>query len=507
MSAAGGSSIRPREPGGGGDGDITRDCEDRRVPRLSPTGWQNGGMDESRLRSRSLWLDQLDGPIVPRHRLDGDTEVDVAIVGGGFTGLWTAYSLLEADPSLRVIVIEREVVGFGASGRNGGWCIGELAGGLPKALKRFDDYEARRMTRAIMDTVDAVGKVVADEGIDCGFTKGGAIRVAGNGAQLARQRREVKLYANHGFEDDVVPLGLAEASRRLNASKVLGGIHQVHAARIQPARLARGLADAVERLGGRIVEHTSVIRIQPGTPASAVTGSGVVSAEIVVRATEAYTKTLADHQRTVLPAYALMVATEPLSDHLWSQIGLGDRETFADDRHMVIYGQRTDDGRVAFGGRGIQYRFGSRLDDKAESRASVHEDIVEVLCSLLPVLRGVEITHRWGGPLGISRDFQPGVLLDRTQGLASAGGYGGEGVAAANLAGRTLAELITEPGSNGALSSLPWVGHRSRRWPFEPARWLGVRAASWSADHADHVEDRRDRASVISMTTSKLFGV
>lgn len=462
-------------------------------------------MEEAHLRSRSLWFDQLEGPLTARPPLDADTDVDVAIVGGGFTGLWTAYSLLAADPKLRVLVIERDVVGFGASGRNGGWCVGELAGGLSAAMKRYGDYDGRRMTRSIMDSVDAVGKVVADEGIDCGFAKGGVIRVAGNGAQLSRQRREARLYRNNGFEDDVVELGLSEASSRLNAAKVLGGIHQVNAARIQPARLAVGLAAAVERMGGRIVEQTPVVRIEPGQPATAVTRTGVVRAEVVVRATEGYTTTLAGQARQVLPLYVLMVATEPLSDHVYSQIGLTHREVFADDRHMVVYGQRTDDGRIAFGARGVTYGFGSRLDERLESRPRVFEDIVEVLWGLLPVLRGVDITHRWGGALGMTRDAQPGVVFDKEQGLAWAGGYVGEGVAAANLAGRTLADLIT--GESGECAQLPWVGHRSRRWAPEPLRWTGVRAGHWLADHADRVEDRRDRPSVLGSTVGKVLGI
>ena len=468
---------------------------------------QNGPMDEAHLRSRSLWWDQIDGPLTARPRLDADTDVDVAIVGGGFTGLWTAYSLLEADPSLNVLVIEGEVVGFGASGRNGGWCVGELAGGFPAAKKRWGDFEGRKMTRAIMDTVDVVGKVVADEGIECGFSKGGAVRVAGNGAQLDRQRKEVRLYANNGFENDVVELDLSEAARRLNASKVLGGLYQVHAARIQPAALARGLAEAVEKRGGRIVEQTKVIRIDSGSPASAVTESGVVTAPTVVRATEGYTRTLAGQSRTLLPIYVQMVATEPLSEHIWGQIGLAEREVFADDRHLVIYGQRTEDGRLAFGSQGAAYAFGSRLNEKLEQNENVSEDIAETLCSLLPVLRGVEITHRWGGVLGMARDSQPGVVLDRTQGLAWAGGYGGEGVAAANLAGRCLADLITKPGEKTELTALPWVGHRSRGWEPEPLRWLGVHAAQGAAAHADRVEDRKDRPSLLSAVTTGIFGV
>jgi glycine/D-amino acid oxidase-like deaminating enzyme len=464
-------------------------------------------MEPQDARSRSLWLEQLDEPLLPRPALDGDRDVDVAIIGGGYTGLWTAHSLLSSDPSLRVLVVERSVVGFGASGRNGGWCIGQLAGGLAGAVGRHGRDGGVRMTRAIMDTVDVVGKVVADADIDCGFTKGGAVRIAGNGAQLARQRREVAMYREHGFgEDDIVALGLDGASQRLNAAKTLGGIHEVHAARVQPARLARGLAVAVERLGGAIVEETAVTEVVPGEPATVVTDHGRVRAEVVVRGTEAYTTQLPGSERDLVPLYALMVATEPLPDHAWGQIGLADHEVFADDRHLVIYGQRTTDGRIAFGARGVGYGYGSRIDPRRETSSSMHDEIVDVLYALLPVLHGVEITHRWGGVLAAPRDWQPAVVLDRPRGLAWAGGYVGEGVAAANLAGRTLAELITQPGANGELATLPWVGHRARRWEPEPLRWLGIRSALWAADRADRVEDRTDRASLLMAGVDRLLG-
>ena len=201
-----------------------------------------------------------------------------------------------------------------------------------------------------------------------------------------------------------------------------------------------------------------------------------------------------------------MVATEPLPDHAWGQIGLGDSEVFADDRTLIVYGQRTTDGRIAFGARGAPYGYGSRTDRRIETSQSVHDEIVDVLTGLLPVLHGVEITHRWGGVLGAPRDLQPSVVLDRKRGLAWAGGYVGEGVAASNLAGRTLAELITSPGEESELTTLPWVGHRARSWEPEPLRWLGIKGASWIAERADRVEDRTDRPSLLMGAVDRITG-
>jgi glycine/D-amino acid oxidase-like deaminating enzyme len=465
-------------------------------------------VDEQALRSRSLWLDQLAGPISVRPSLAGDTDVDVAIVGGGYSGLWSAYSLLRADPTLRVLVIEREMVGFGASGRNGGWCVGEIAGGLGGAVATWGREAGISMTRAIIDTVGEIGRVVAAEGIECGFEPGGVLRLARTQPQLRRQRDEIDEYRHHGFGDDVLrSLTAGEAFDRLSATAVLGGLHYAPGARVQPALLARGLAEVVERLGGTIVEHTGAIDVQPGSAAarpSVVTDRGVVRADVVVRATEAYTRDLPGMRRVMVPLYSLMVATAPLESAVWQSIGLRRYETFADDRRMVIYGQRTTDDRIAFGGRGAPYRFGSGIDPATESRSDVHDRIADALVELFPQLDGVEITHRWGGVLGVPRDWRPSVGLDRSTGLAWAGGYVGEGVAAANLAGRTIADLVVRPDSE--LVALPWVQHRSRRWEPEPLRWAAINGARRLAGWIDDRESDQGRTPRLASVLDRIVG-
>ncbi|MDH3426282.1 MAG: FAD-binding oxidoreductase, partial [Acidimicrobiia bacterium] len=318
-------------------------------------------MSDDRYRSRSFWLDDMPGPLDPRPPLAGDSQVDIAIVGGGYTGLWTAYYLLRLDPTLRVLVIEKEIVGFGASGRNGGWCVGELAAGPDRHQEVAGNDAARRFLHQLFDSVDEVGRVAEGEAIDCHFAKGGTIRLARNAAQLARQRQEVDHHQGEfGLtDDDVRLLDGDEARGHLNASGVIGGLFFAHAAALHPTRLVRGLGDAVERLGATIAEQTAATAIEPGR---VVTDRGTVRADVVVRALEGYTASLDSHRRTLTPLYSLMVATEPLPDDAWAEIGLAERQTFADDRHMVIYGQRTADGRIAFGGRGAPYGFGSRID-------------------------------------------------------------------------------------------------------------------------------------------------
>jgi glycine/D-amino acid oxidase-like deaminating enzyme len=453
-------------------------------------------------------LEQLDRPLAVRPALDGDRDVDVAIVGGGYSGLWSAHALCRADPTLRVLVIEREMIGFGASGRNGGWCVGELAGGLGGAVATWGRDPGVAMTRAIIDTVGEIGRTVEDEGIDCGFDAGGVVRLARTRPQLDRQRGELDEYRHHGLGDEVLrELDSGEAASRLAATDVLGGLFYAPAARVQPARLARGLADAVERRGVSIVENTAVLDVVAGSTAArpmAVTDRGTVRADVIVRATEAYTRDLPGLRRALVPLYSLMVATEPLDAGTWESIGLDRREVFADDRRMVIYGQRTTDDRIAFGGRGAPYRFGSGIDPATESWSDVHQRIVATLVDLLPQLSGAEITHRWGGVLGVPRDWRPSVGLDRATGLAWVGGYVGEGVAAANLAGRTIADLVLRPDSS--LVALPWVQHRSPRWEYEPLRWTAINGARRLAGWIDGREAGRGRTPRLASVLDRIVG-
>ncbi len=442
----------------------------------------------------ALWLDQL-GSIEKRSPLSGDTEVDVAIVGGGFSGLWTAYYLSRLDPTLSIMIIEKYFCGYGASGRNGGWAEGGLAVGPEKYAQWSSMDEAMRLTRAMHDTVDEIGRVAAAENIACGYAKGGWIRLARNDPQERRQRRETSAANAHGEL-----LDSNEARRYLNATDVRSGIYSADCAALDPARLTRGLADAVEAAGVVIVEGTAVSRVDPK---QVTTDRGTVRAEVVVRATEAYTRDLEGERRTLLPVYSLMVATEPLPDDLFEEIGLDGRPTFSDDRFMVIYGQRTEDNRLAFGGRGVPYHFGSAITSRAETHEGSHALIRQTLIDMLPVLNDVRFTHRWGGVLGIPRDWVPGLHFDQTTGFGVLGGYVGEGVAAANLAGRTMAELIH--GADTERTTLPWVGHKVRRWEPEPLRWLGVRSSRRILAAADDREDTTGKDATVAYKISQLL--
>jgi len=453
--------------------------------------------------SASLWQAALPSPATPRPPLPGSLDADIAIVGAGYTGLWTAYYLKKADPALRIVVLEAEHAGFGASGRNGGWCSALFPSSLTKVAKVAGSKEgARALQLALNATVDEVGAVVEAEGIDCHYAKGGTIVLARSQVQLERAREEIAEYREFGFgEEDHRLLTAEQARAEIGATDVLGATYTPHCAAIQPALLVRGLAEAVERMGVEIYEQTPVTSIWDGRARSP---RGDVNAETVVRATEGYTTTIAQFRRTLAPVYSLMLATEPLSDEQWAQIGLNRRQTFSDGRHLIIYGQRTADGRLAFGGRGAPYHFGSSIKPGHDVDARVHAELKRVLDELFPVLRETRVDYTWGGALGVPRDWFASVGFDPTLKLAYAGGYVGDGVGAANLAGRTLADLIG--GRRTELTSLPWVGHHSPKWEVEPFRWLGANLGLRVMDSADAEEARTGRPSRRAALFARFLG-
>ncbi len=455
-----------------------------------------------RYRSLSFWHDTVPGTLAAADPLPGDTEADVAIVGAGFTGLWTAYYLAKRDPGLRIVVCEREIAGFGASGRNGGWCSALFPASLAKLARMASRDAAIAMQRAMHDTVDEVGRAAAAEGIDCHWAKGGTVMLARSPVQLERARAEVEEAREFGFEDaDLRLLSAPEARSMAAATAVLGGTYTPHCAAIHPARLARGLASAVRRAGVSIFERTPVLEIQPG---QVITPFGTVRARHVVRATEGYTPGLAGLRREIVPVFSLMIATEPLPAAVWDQIGLASRPTFGDLRHLIIYGQRTADGRFAFGGRGAPYHLGSSVRPSYDQVPAVFAALRRTLAELFPVLGNVPVTHHWGGPIGISRDWCASVGLDPQTGLGWAGAYVGDGVSTTNLAGRTLADLIT--GTDSAITRLPWVGHRSPQWEPEPLRWLGLNAGLQVMSLADRQEARSGRPSRAAEFMGRFLG-
>jgi glycine/D-amino acid oxidase-like deaminating enzyme len=455
-------------------------------------------------RDRSFWLDTVPGTLAPREPLTSQTQADVVIVGAGFTGLWTAYYVARRDPGLRIVICEQAIAGFGASGRNGGWCSALFPASAAKLARMSGRDGAIAMQRAMQETVNEVGRVAAAEGIDCHFEKGGTVMLARSPAQLERAQAEVEEAREFGLgEEDLRLLTASEASAMAGATKVAGGTFTPHCAAIHPARLVRGLAEVIGRLPSvSLYERTPVTRLEPGLVTCA--NGATVRARYVIRATEGYTPSLAGYQRAVAPVYSLMIATEPLPAPAWEKIGLAGRPTFGDLRHLIIYGQRTADGRLAFGGRGAPYHLGSRIRPSYDQVPSVFSALRRTLAEMFPVLGDVPVSHHWGGPLAIPRDWCASVGLDPATGIGWAGGYVGDGVSTTNLAGRTLADLVT--GADSDLVRLPWVGHRSPEWEPEPLRWLGLNAGLKVMGVADREEARTGRPSRAARFMGRFLG-
>lgn len=431
--------------------------------------------------ARPLWSDAADGRRRPA--LLGDLEVDVAVVGAGLSGLWTARELLLCEPSLRVAVLEAREVGFGASGRNGGWCSGDLPLTLDELSEAVGRDAAMRLQCDAFAAVDGVGRAVAEEGIECDWAREGSLVVATNPAHVGRLRAAEVAWRRHGFgPDDVRFEQPDEVTARVRTAESHGGLFNSHCAVLHPRRLVDGLARAVESRGGTIHERTPAAADGRGTLR---TPGGRVRAGRTIWATEAYGPV----DRRVVPLYSLMVATEPLAASAWDEIGWNRRVAVADGRNMVTYAQRTADGRIAFGGRGAPYHLGSRVRDRFDSVARVHRRLAGSIAAMFPAAASAAITHRWGGALAAPRDWRARVV--RTADGAVVGGYVGDGVALSYLAGRTAAHAVLDDGHD--LLGSPLVSSPGPRWEPEPVRWAGINGLLALTSLADAVEARTRR--------------
>jgi glycine/D-amino acid oxidase-like deaminating enzyme len=454
----------------------------RQHPLSSGAGVPNGGV--------SYWYASTTTPQY-RAPLARDTDADVCIAGAGLTGLWTAYYLKQAAPDLRIVVLEREFAGFGASGRNGGW----LSADLSASRERYAATHGRRSVTDLLDamraSVDEVIAVAGAEEIDADVVKGGVLRVARNRSQLGRLREAMERERVWGARpEDLRWLSPGELNERVVVAGALGATFSPHGARVQPAKLVRGLAAAVERLGVVIREQTTVREIGPR---AARCDHGTVRARFVLRCLEGFTASIKGARRSWLPMNSSMIVTDPLSEADWNRIGWSGAELLGDFAHAYMYAQRTADGRIALGGRGVPYRYGSRTDQRGVTQHRTIHGLTRLLHDMFPGIGHVPIAHAWCGVLGVPRDWCATVSLDRATGIGFAGGYVGNGLTASNLAGRTLADLVL--GMDSTLTRLPWVDRQVRRWEPEPIRWLGVQAMYLLYRVADRRESERELAA------------
>ncbi|MEU6408857.1 FAD-binding oxidoreductase [Microbispora sp. NPDC046933] len=461
----------------------------------------NGGL--------SFWYRQIGIP-GQRPALPGSRDYDVAIVGGGYTGMWTAYYLKKAQPDLRIAILEKEFAGFGASGRNGGWLSAEFAGSRERHAAARGRQAMIDLQHAMFTAVGEVIEVAKAEGIDADIHKGGLIHVATNPAQDRRTRANLAALRTWGFaEQDMRLLTADELGERIRVAGALSATYSPHCARIQPAKLAVGLARVVSGLGVDIFENTTVTEILPRSAgragkAAAVTDRGTVTAEYVIRATEGFTASIKGQHRQWLPMNSSMIVTEPLSDEVWERIGWRGYELLGDEAHAYCYAQRTADGRIAIGGRGVPYRYGSRTDVRGATQPQTVAALWKILTTLFPATAKAKIQHSWCGVLGVPRDWCSTVHVDHTTGLGWAGGYVGSGVTTTNLAGRTLRDLVLRQDTE--LTALPWVGRQVRQWEPEPLRWIGVQLIYSLFRTADRRETRMENTSAYARLANLISG-
>jgi len=451
-------------------------------------------------RALSLWHDSVRDDLVPREALtaaERSRHWDVIIMGAGYTGLWTALSLVEQSPTTKILIVEKEITGFGASGRNGGW-VSALFPTSTKALVTKHGLEAATALRqAMVECVSSVGAWASKLDIDCHFVHGGTTTLVRKDIHHSRARATLDEAALVGVDKPQ----WKEPGETVQASQSQGAVFTPDCARIHPAELVRGLARSADQAGIRIAEQTHVVDYRRGVVS---TTSGDVRGDIIIDAMEGYRSQLKQTKRVSLPLYSLMIATEPLPDSVFDAIGLPHGMTFADYRSLVIYGQRTADNRIAFGGRGAPYHWGSTISPSYDRVPRVFVALEKTLKELFPQIGTASITHTWGGVLGVPRDWHASVTLDTATGIGRAGGYVGDGVGLSHLAGLTLADLIV--GKNTPRTSLAFVGHRQPNWEPEPLRYLGATAAIMGVNLADRIEEKTGRPSLIHRLIQPLTG-
>jgi len=420
---------------------------------------------------------------------------DVLVVGAGFSGLWVAHWLRLMRPDWSVAIVDATGVGAGASSRNGGWCSAVMPMSPSAVAHKHGSQVAHELYREAIDNVAAIGDFVARHSIDCDWRRGGTLINATQRAQEYSLRDEFREWADHGFAADVQWLDAPELRRVINVAPSFGGYRQSFCASLHPVRFLAGLTRTVISSGTAIHAPVRVTSIDAGR---VHTDAGVIRPRHVVRATEAFTPSIRQYRRDVLPVYSLMIATEPLPADVLASLSWSPGTTFTDGGELVVYAQLTSDGRLAFGGRGARTPYASRQSEAASLQIDVHARLVETMHHFFPATRDARISHRWGGAVAAHRTWWPALVVDaasstRRHTTMSIGGYVGDGVATSHMLARHAAERLTEPTAARHILAPASM----RRWEPEPLRFVGANAMIALIDRIDEREARRGRPSRI----------
>lgn len=430
-------------------------------------GTRNGSTDS---RHRSLWLQEALGNAPAAPPLRGATRADVAIIGGGYVGLWTAIRIKEQDPACDVVVLEQDVCGGGASGRNGGLVLSWWPK-LLSLIKLLGEDEAMRVGRTSEDAVEELGAFCETHDIDAHFREGGLLWTATTEAQLGRWEGVVKLCEKLGV-DAFERLSPEDVSRRAGSASHLAGVVEAKAATVQPALLARGLRRVAGELGVRIFEGTRVLSFSRNMPVAIRTDQGLVAAEKLVIASNAWAAGIKELRNDIAVLSSDMVATAPIPERL-EEIGWTDGEGIMDSQMMLNYYRTTHDGRIAFGKGGWKVAFGGRIGNAFDRNPHWADQVTDDLRRRYPMLSDVPITHDWCGPIDRTLDGLP--VIGRLGGhdhIYCGLGWSGNGVGPSVFGGRVLASLAL--GKEDEYSSNPLVDRTIRRFPPEPIRFAGA---------------------------------
>ncbi|RXZ49684.1 NAD(P)/FAD-dependent oxidoreductase [Agromyces binzhouensis] len=444
-------------------------------------------------RASVFWLDDLPADATrARPRLAGTIVADLAVVGGGYTGLWTAVLAKRANPDLHVVLLEARRIGWAASGRNGGFCEASLTHGRENGVNRWPD-EIDELDRLGLANLDAIEASEAEFGMDFEFERNGALDVAIEPHQVEWLHEAAADAASRG-DDTVKLLDEHQVREEVDSPTYLGAIWNTRTSAIlHPAKLAAELARVAEEAGVEIFEGSPVTRLDTAGSTGAVqlvTEHGRVDATRAVLATNVFPSLLKRNRLMTVPVYDYVLMTEPLSDEQRASIGWANRQGIGDMANQFHYSRPTRDGRILYGGYDAIYHFGGRVRDAYEDRPESFEKLASHFFTTYPQLEGLRFTHKWAGAIDTSTQFTAFTGLARDGRVAYASGFTGLGVASTRFMAETMLDLLA--GRDTERTRLKMVQTRPLPFPPEPAASLGINATRWSLDRADHDGGRRN---------------
>ncbi len=430
-------------------------------------------------RNQSLWTDSVNPSKYPT--LDQNLDLDIAIIGGGFSGLWSAFHLIAGDPTLKIAIFEARHLGFGASGRNGGWVSSDYPVSKNTLTKRIGNSAAAAIFAALKASINEIGNFASEFATEANFASGGSIIFASNPGQATRLKA--------GEDADHRWLSKSELAEKILIADSIGALLTPASAVVNPMELLLALARHLTKKGVAIYENSAATIADSG---QLLVGSNLVTAPRIINGVEVFRNA----PREQIPLYSLMVATEPLSTQFWREVGNIERATFAEGSHLINYAQRTADNRLAIGGRGARYPFKSKRSSTIENSSKTHEALRNLAKRWFPQLKDIKFTHSWGGAIAITRDWEPYVRWDNHRGYGELGGYAGDGMTMTYLAGKAMAAEVLD--NQSEVRDLHFVNRRSRNWEFEPIRYLAINALINLTDLSDTEERFTKKPSLIN---------